>query len=164
MTNDQSTLFELLFCGLGHTRHSDFPKIVSWPNVMFLSQLHGVDAIAFDGLQRCYDAGEHIGIDINTKVEWIGFAQLQEQSYAHHETLIGELARFYAKHGIRMMVLKGWGLSLNYPVPNHRACSDLDIYLFGEQKRLIAYCKKNWVLRLITLTIIIAYLTTRALR
>lgn len=135
MTNDQSTLFELLLCGLGHTRQLDFHKIVSWPEVMFLSQLHGVDAIAFDGIQRCFDAGEPIGIDINTKVEWIGFAQQQEQSYAHHEALIGELARFYAKHGIRMMVLKGWGLSLNYPVPRHRTCSDLDIYLFGEQQK-----------------------------
>lgn len=84
MSAESISLLELIKYGLGHTRQSDFPKIVSWPKVMFLSQLHGVDAIAFDGLQRCYDAGEHIGIDINTKVEWIGFAQQQEQSYAYH--------------------------------------------------------------------------------
>lgn len=34
-----------------------------------------------------------------------------------------------------MMVLKGYGLSKNYPVPNHRPCGDMDIYLFGDQEK-----------------------------
>lgn len=34
-----------------------------------------------------------------------------------------------------MMVLKGYGLSLNYPVPNHRAPGDIDIYLFGDYEK-----------------------------
>ena len=76
-----------------------------------------------------------LSILTQTKLEWVGCGQLQEQTYARHEQLIAELAGFYANHGIWMMVLKGWRLSLNYPIPCHRACSDLDIYLFGEQER-----------------------------
>lgn len=30
-----------------------------------------------------------------------------------------------------MMLLKGYGLSLNYPVPSHRPVGDIDIYLWG---------------------------------
>lgn len=33
-----------------------------------------------------------------------------------------------------MMVLKGYGLSLNYLKPSHRPCGDIDIWLFGKQK------------------------------
>ncbi len=32
------------------------------------------------------------------------------------------------------MVLKGYGLSLLYPIPQHRTCCDIDIWLFGHQQ------------------------------
>ena len=32
------------------------------------------------------------------------------------------------------MVLKGYGLSLDWPIPNHRVVGDLDIYNFGKWK------------------------------
>lgn len=134
MNSERKTLFKLLSCGIGNLRLPNILQTVNWPDVKLLSQKHGVEAIALDGLQHCYDSGQSIDIDTQTKWDWV-CAQLQEQTYAKHEKLIEELAGFYARHGIRMMVLKGWGLSLNYPVPCHRACSDLDIYLFGEQKR-----------------------------
>lgn len=102
---------------------------------MTLAALHGVDAIAFDGIQRCHSNHILIDIDIDAKLEWIGNTHLQEVTCHSQEETISSLARFYQKHGIRMMVLKGWGLSLNYPIPSHRPCSDLDIYLFGEQKK-----------------------------
>lgn len=30
------------------------------------------------------------------------------------------------------MVIKGYGLSLNYPKPSHRPCGDIDIWQFGQ--------------------------------
>ena len=129
-------LYQLLSCGICNINLAHvFFQDVKWNEVLLQSQKHGVEAIALDGLQRCYDAGQSCNVDTQTKLEWVGYGQLQEQTYAKHEKLIEELAGFYAKHGIKMMVLKGWGLSLNYPIPCHRACSDLDIYLFGEQER-----------------------------
>ncbi len=41
------------------------------------------------------------------------------------------MAHFFASYGIRLMILKGYGLSLNYPIPEHRPCGDIDIWLFG---------------------------------
>lgn len=135
MNNEHKALLELLQYGMGNVVQTTLPHVVIWSNVMLLSQKHGVETITLDGLQYCYDNNIPTDIDINTKLEWVGAGQLQEQQFASHERLIAELAKFYAQHNIRMMVLKGWGLSLNYPVPCHRSCSDLDIYLFGEQKR-----------------------------
>ena len=33
------------------------------------------------------------------------------------------------------MVLKGYGLSLNYPIPEHRPSGDIDIWAFGQYKK-----------------------------
>ena len=64
-------------------------------------------------------------------MQWIGQVVACERMYAKHEAAMAELARIYAANGIRMMVLKGYGLSLDWPVPNHRPVGDLDIYNFG---------------------------------
>ena len=41
------------------------------------------------------------------------------------------MAAVFAENGIRLLLLKGLGLSRDYPVPAHRECGDIDIYLFG---------------------------------
>ena len=126
---------DLINCGLGNSESCIIPDHTDWDQVITLAVLHGVDAIALDGIQKCYSNHIPIDIDIDTKLDWIGNTHLQEVTYQGQEETISSLARFYQKHGIRMMVLKGWGLSLNYPNPAHRPCSDLDIYLFGEQEK-----------------------------
>ncbi len=128
-------IIDLVNYGLGNSESCIIPDHTDWDQAMTLAALHGVDAIALDGIQRCHNNHIPIDIDIDTKLEWIGNTHLQEAAYQGQEETISSLARFYQKHGIRMMVLKGWGLSLNYPNPFHRPCGDLDIYLFGEQER-----------------------------
>ena len=54
-----------------------------------------------------------------------------ENCYQKHKELIKKLARFYADNGIRLMVLKGYGLSLLWPNPKHRPVGDIDTYNFG---------------------------------
>lgn len=44
---------------------------------------------------------------------------------------VASLAGFYNAHGYKMMVLKGYACSLNWPRPEHRPCGDIDIWLFG---------------------------------
>lgn len=68
-------------------------------------------------------------------LQWIGETVAQENSYKNHAQAISELSAFYESHGIKMMLLKGWGLSLNYPHPNHRPTGDVDIWLYGDQER-----------------------------
>lgn len=133
--NTQNSLIELVRLGLENTSDCNLSSETSWEEVRNLAFLHGVGAIAFDGIQCCYDKDLSIEIDIQTKLEWIGSVHQAEVEYQKQLDTIASLAKFYQKHGIRMMVLKGYGLSLNYPKPNHRPCSDLDIYLFGEQQR-----------------------------
>ena len=134
MNKAEDTLLFLVRLGLGHEVPKDVAD-VDWNELLDLSLNQGLTGIVVDGMNRCYDAGKTIGIGPSTKMKWIGAIARMEQNYRFHHEAIRQLATFYAEHDIKMMVIKGLGLSLNYPVPNHRPTGDVDIYLFGKQKK-----------------------------
>lgn len=113
------------------------PKVenIDWVELFSLAERQGVSAIALDGINRCFEEGLALNLDFQTKMEWIGSVSQQEVVYKQHEENMMDLATWYKNHDIRMMALKGYGLSLNYPIPNHRPSGDIDIYLFGDQKK-----------------------------
>ena len=69
-----------------------------------------------------------------TKFDWFGLVLQAEQDYDAYCRTLRDLAAFYNGAGLPVMVLKGYGLSLNYPVPRHRPTGDIDIYFFGRWK------------------------------
>lgn len=56
-----------------------------------------------------------------------------QKNYKDQVGTIGRLSRFYAHHGISMMMLKGCGVSLDWENPQLRPCGDLDIFLFDDK-------------------------------
>ncbi len=113
------------------------PADVDWASVAELASAQMVKAIAWDGYARLYEAGMvTVDMDRNLKKQWVAVViQSFEQHYAVYRTKIGHLASFYSRYGIRMLLLKGYGLSLNYPLPMHRPCGDVDFWTFGEAVR-----------------------------
>lgn len=99
---------------------------------------HGVVAIVWDEVLRAMAEGE---IEAEqqpsraVKMQWALAVEQVERRYSKQAQVIEKLARFFAEHDIKMVILKGYGLSLNYPVPNHRPCSDVDIWLFEEVQK-----------------------------
>lgn len=88
-------------------------------------------------LALAYDAVAQLPTELHPpralRLQWaVNVGQIEER-YARQERAIAKLAAFYAEHGLRMMLLKGYGLSLRYPQPNHRPCGDADIWLYGRQ-------------------------------
>lgn len=130
-------LFKLLRIALGNETVLSLPADVHWSEVMALSVRQGVVAIACDGLQRLFVEKDEIldDWDEEEKYEWLMHALNLEKEYLAYQNAVADLARFYQSIGITMMVLKGYGLSLNYPIPSHRPMGDIDIYLMGQQKR-----------------------------
>ncbi len=120
----------------------DFSK-TNWGKLFRISVSQGVNAIAADGLQLLLENPNNKellkSLDAAPlklqKMQWLGSSLTIERIYEQHKHVMSELAAFYRMHGIKMLVAKGYGLSLNYPVPNHRPLGDIDIWLFGEQKR-----------------------------
>lgn len=71
-------------------------------------------------------------------MDCLGQVEYIKSCYEEHRKAIGELAQFYADNGVKMVLLKGYGLSLYWPTPEHRPVGDIDIYLghlwqFGDQ-------------------------------
>lgn len=141
MTYSSEILFSLLRHALGSS--SEFGNLSAlskqdWKDVIDLAFDQGVAAIAVDGLGLMMRDCPDLELEIDKeeledlKYEWFGSCFENEQSYDEHLKVIEKLGSLYNEQSIRMLLLKGYGLSLNYPVPEHRTSSDIDIYLYGK--------------------------------
>lgn len=114
---------------------------VDWTALIKQSYHQTIPILIIDGLQKYLmshptetpfaNASEK---DQIKRMQWFAQMMVHERLYVQHEKAMAELAALYATKGIRMMVLKGYGLSLDWPVPNHRPVGDLDTYNFGRWK------------------------------
>ncbi len=147
MDSANSALLYLVRLGIGHEGGA-IPDGIDWEAVNALASRHGVSAIVLDGAQVLEDRGELSGLGDETRSRMIATTLLSyEQNYARYRKSIGRLARFYNTHGFELMVLKGYGLSLNYPVPEHRPCGDIDIWLFGKYREADAVLSRELGIR-----------------
>ena len=110
---------------------------INWSQIYSISVQQNIAAIAWDNLQQAVAEGEITTEQQSSraqKIQWAMAVEQVEKKYAQQKQVIVKLAKFFAGHDIKLMILKGYGLSLNYHVPNHRPCSDVDIWLFEEHK------------------------------
>ena len=140
MTQTDNTLLSLVKCAVrGHFVENQLDNNMDWNSVFALANQQAIPVLLVDGLQMYLSkhpeakpfANESV-VDKQKRIQWLGQVMAYERLYAKHEKVMIDLARQYSAKGIRMMVLKGYGLSLDWPVPNHRPVGDLDIYNFGK--------------------------------
>ena len=127
----EETLISLVRLGIGHFTDS-LPKDINWHEIKTLAERQGLSAIVLDGIEHLSDNKRPSQVMI---LEWIGeVLQSYEFRYEQYCKAISELAGFYNYYSYKMMVLKGYACSLNWPRPEHRPCGDIDIWQFGKQK------------------------------
>lgn len=143
MTNKEIFLLHLLqFCMYEKVEECevDICHDIDWHAVYVIAIRQGVSAIVLDGIGR-------LPVDVRPSkpilLQWIGQATMMEQMYAKHRGIISSLASVFAKDGIRMLLLKGFGCSLCYPKPEHRPTGDIDVYLFGKKDEADALVEKE---------------------
>ena len=126
----------LVRLGIGHTDSTDFTDKVDWEALKALAGQHGLSAVVLDGLNEVSKSNSQLStLNSQLKLSWIGeVMQSYEQRYVQYENAIVSLAEWYNQHGYKMMVLKGYACSLDWPIPKHRPCGDIDIWLFGQQR------------------------------
>lgn len=127
------TFLNLVRIGIGHQARIYVSK-TDWNRVKSLADKQGLTAVVLDALNtKASKLAEAIPVQL--KLEWIGeVLKNYEQRYVQYEKAIGLMAGFYNQHEFKMMVLKGYACSLDWPKPEHRPCGDIDIWQFGEQK------------------------------
>ena len=130
--------------GIGHESRV-LSQDIDWTAIKALADTHGLSAVVLDGLNEVSKSNSQLStLNSQLKLSWIGeVMQSYEGRYAAYEKAIGSLAGFYNQHGYKMMVLKGYASSLDWPNPKHRPCGDLDIWQFGKQKEADAVLAKE---------------------
>ena len=112
-----------------------------WDEIDALATQQGLSAVIVDGIEKLpAEKRPPQGL----LLQWIGGTlQDYEYRYKQYKKAIGSLAGFYNQHGFKMMVLKGFACSLDWPKPEHRPCGDIDIWQFGKQKAADAVLAGN---------------------
>ena len=111
-----------------------------WKQCYRLSVTQGVMALAWDGVVRLpYELMPPLAV----KIPWATNVEAYEKRYMKYCKTAVELSDFYARHGIKTVVLKGVGLSTLYPVPSHREGGDIDIYTYSTSQDLMSDKQAN---------------------
>lgn len=118
-----------------------YPEEVDWSAIETLAAEQGLSAVVVDGVER-------LPLEVRPPkpvlLQWIGeVLQGYEYRYELYRRAIAEMAAFYTQYGFKMMVLKGFACSLDWPKPEHRPCGDIDIWQFGQQKEADAVLAKE---------------------
>lgn len=136
----QSAFLNLVRLGIG-LRADTLPQNIDWQEVKDLAERHGLYAVVLDGIENL---PSNIKPPQEILLEWIGgVLQDYEYRYEQYTKAISELAGLYNSHGYKMMVLKGYACSLDWPKPSHRPCGDIDIWQFGKQKEADALIARD---------------------
>ena len=121
---------QLVKLGIGH-QSSSLPESIDWRNIEDLAAKQGLTAVMIDGIEKL---PESKWPPKTLLLQWIGNTlQSYEYRYKLYRQAITEMVAWHNSHGFKMMVLKGYACSLNWPKPMHRPCGDIDIWQFGKQ-------------------------------
>lgn len=149
MSDADEVLLSLVKYAVDEGCDAEIDLKIPWEDIISMSQLQASSVLVVDGLQAyltkhqsCRPFANETITERQKRVQWLARVMAYERMYAKHEKAMTDLARLNASHGIRLMVLKGYGLSLDWPVPNHRSVGDLDIYNFGQWREADAWVAK----------------------
>lgn len=121
----------LIRLGIGKNAEA-IPETAKWCDIAQIATRHGLSAVLVDGVEQLTDSYRP---PQEILLQLIGETlQGYECRYKQYCKALSKLAGFYNSHGFKMMILKGYSCSLDWPKPNHRPCGDIDVWLFGKQK------------------------------
>lgn len=128
-----NTLVLLLREGLENAGQLEFDS-VKWSEVMTTASVHGLSAIAFDGLEKALNRHPEWRNKIPKPLlmQWYGQCVQQTALFKKNWSAACSLASLLGEHSIEVVVLKGRSIAQYYPIPEHRYSCDLDLFVAGD--------------------------------
>ena len=146
MEKNPKFFLSLVRLGVGNDSLVEFSQL-DWSEIKMIAERQGLSAVVLDGIEELKRRKLVDKCELPPKpllLEWVGeVLQGYEYRYKLYRRAIAELASFYKRHGYKMMVLKGFACSIDWPKPEHRPAGDIDIWLFGQQKEADEILKKE---------------------
>lgn len=98
--------------------------IAEWEKLLHIADEASVTGIVLDAVEML--PKDTVPTDV--KVRMKEFQAEVEEKHKLQEKILGKLTKKFSDMGIETVQLKGVGLSMDYPTPNHRFGGDIDIF------------------------------------
>ena len=129
----------LRFC-IGSTKEiPDSLKKADWKELYAIAKKQCLVGVLFDGIKKL--PAEHVGMEKELLLQWMAECQMLEKANVRLNDAAIQVSEWFRKKGFRTCILKGQGNALMYPNPNSRTPGDIDIWVEGEDKRVISFVR-----------------------
>lgn len=112
------------------------PAGLNWTDVIDILINQGISGLCFDVIEDIPRDRRPMRKEL---MRWHGYTTMIEHNYHVHKQTISKIVELFANTDINVNLIKGYGLSLNWPVPEHRPCCDIDIFPVFSGKTHICY-------------------------
>ena len=140
MLKQQKIFFEFLRFCIGSAK--EIPgslKEVDWKELYAIAQKQCLVGVLFDGIKKL--PAEHVGMKKELLLQWMAESQMLEKANVRLNDAAIQVSEWFRKKGFRTCILKGQGNALMYPNPYSRTPGDIDIWVEGEDKRVISFVR-----------------------
>jgi hypothetical protein len=103
-----------------------------WEKILEIAQRQGLLCLCIDALDRI---SKSTCVRIPILLDKIALLFTVERNYVIHYEVLRSFLNLMKDNSIDVLLLKGHELSKYYPVPSHRPCGDIDVYLMGDYEK-----------------------------
>ena len=114
-------------------------KEADWKELYAIAQKQCLVGVLFDGIKKL--PAEYVGIEKELLLQWMAESQMLEKANVRLNDAAIQVSEWFRKKGFRTCILKGQGNALMYPNPYCRTPGDIDIWVEGEDKRVISFVR-----------------------
>ena len=140
MLKQQKIFFDFLRFCIGSAK--EIPgslKEADWKELYAIAQKQCLVGVLFDGIKKL--PAEHVGMKKELLLQWMAESQMLEKANVRLNDAAIQVSEWFLKKGFRTCILKGQGNALMYPNPYSRTPGDIDIWVEGEDKRVISFVR-----------------------
>ncbi len=111
-------------------------KEADWKELYAIAQKQCLVGVLFDGIKKL--PAEYVGMKKELLLQWMAESQMLVKANVRLNDAAIQVSEWFRKKGFRTCILKGQGNALMYPNPYSRTPGDIDIWVEGEDKRVIS--------------------------
>ena len=114
-------------------------KEADWKALYRIAQKQCLVGVLFDDIKKL--PAEYVGMKKELLLQWMAESQMLEKANVRLNDAAIQVSEWFRKKGFRTCILKGQGNALMYPNPYSRTPGDIDIWVEGEDKRVISFVR-----------------------
>ena len=140
MLKQQKIFFDFLHFCIGSAKEIPSSlKEADWKELYAIAKKQCLVGVLFDGIKKL--PAEHVGMKKELLLQWMAESQMLEKANVRLNDAAIQVSEWFWKKGFRTCILKGQGNALMYPNPYSRTPGDIDIWVEGEDKRVISFVR-----------------------